>query len=66
MEGHIGTIAVTAARVHRGDGRPTCCRFADRGIRAGLKVMMYSAVKTVHDALRIVEQAEHPTGAVLV
>jgi NADH:flavin oxidoreductase / NADH oxidase family len=27
---------------------------------------VYSAVKTVHDALRIVEQAEHPAGAVLV
>jgi sugar phosphate isomerase/epimerase len=43
-----------------------CEAAAERGIRPGLEFMMCSAVKTVHDALRIVEQAEHPAGAVLV
>jgi sugar phosphate isomerase/epimerase len=43
-----------------------CEAAVERGIRPSLEFMMYSAVKTVHDALRIVERAEHPSGAVLV
>jgi sugar phosphate isomerase/epimerase len=43
-----------------------CEAAVERGIRPGLEFMMYSAVKTVHDALRIVERADHPSGAVLV
>jgi sugar phosphate isomerase/epimerase len=43
-----------------------CAAAGERGIRPGLEFMMYSAVKTVHDAARIVERAEHPGGAVLV
>jgi sugar phosphate isomerase/epimerase len=43
-----------------------CTAAAERGIRPGLEFMMYSAAKTGHDALRIVERAQHPGGAVLV
>jgi sugar phosphate isomerase/epimerase len=43
-----------------------CAAAAERGIRPGLEFMMYSAVKTIDDAVRIVEQAQHPAGAVLV
>lgn len=43
-----------------------CEAAAERGIRPRLEFMTYSAVKTVHDAARIVERAQHPGAAVLV
>jgi sugar phosphate isomerase/epimerase len=43
-----------------------CEAAAERGIRPGLEFMMYSSVRTVADAARIVDRAAHPAGAVLV
>jgi sugar phosphate isomerase/epimerase len=43
-----------------------CRAAADRGIRACLEFMIFSSVRTLADAVRVVEQAAHPAGAVLV
>jgi sugar phosphate isomerase/epimerase len=38
----------------------------DRGLRACLEFMIFSSVKTIADAERILDRAGHPAGAVLV
>jgi sugar phosphate isomerase/epimerase len=43
-----------------------CAAAGERGLRACLEFMIFSAVKTLADAVRLVEQAAHPAGAVLV
>ena len=43
-----------------------CEAAAERGLRPGLEFMMYSGVKTLGDAMRIVTRAGHPAGAVTV
>jgi sugar phosphate isomerase/epimerase len=39
---------------------------ADSGARLGIEFFPWSNVKTVHDALRLVEAAEHPAGGVVI
>lgn len=38
----------------------------DRGLRACLEFMIFSSVKTIDDAVRVLDRAAHPAGAVLV
>ena len=44
----------------------TCEAAADRGMRACLEFMIFSSVKTLGDARRVVAKAGHPAGAILV
>lgn len=43
-----------------------CAAAAERGMRACLEFMIFSAVKTLADAVRILDRVAHPAGAVLV
>ena len=43
-----------------------CAEAAQRGIRPGLEFMKYSHVQTLEAAVRVVQRAGHPAGAVLV
>jgi sugar phosphate isomerase/epimerase len=43
-----------------------CDEAQQRGIRPGLEFMKYSAVRTLDSAVRVVQRAGHPAGAVLV
>jgi sugar phosphate isomerase/epimerase len=43
-----------------------CEAAADRGLRACLEFMIFSSVKTISDAVRVLDRAAHPAGAVLV
>jgi sugar phosphate isomerase/epimerase len=43
-----------------------CAAAADRGLRACLEFMLFSSVRTLADAIRILDRAAHPAGAVLV
>jgi sugar phosphate isomerase/epimerase len=43
-----------------------CAEAEQRGIRPGLEFMKYSPVQTLEAAVRIVQRAGHPAGAVLV
>jgi sugar phosphate isomerase/epimerase len=43
-----------------------CAEAEQRGIRPGLEFMKYSRVQTLEAAVRIVQRAGHPAGAVLV
>ena len=43
-----------------------CAEAEQRGIRPGLEFMKYSKVQTLEAAVRIVQRAGHPAGAVLV
>ena len=43
-----------------------CAAAAERGMRACLEFMIFSSVKTLADALRILDRAAHPAGAVLI
>jgi sugar phosphate isomerase/epimerase len=43
-----------------------CAAAADRALRACLEFMIFSTVRTLADALRILDRAAHPAGAVLV
>jgi sugar phosphate isomerase/epimerase len=44
----------------------TCEAAAERGMRACLEFMIFSSVKTLGDAQRVVAKAGHPAGAILV
>jgi sugar phosphate isomerase/epimerase len=44
----------------------TCAAAADRGMRACLEFMIFSSVKTLGDARRVVAKAGHQAGAILV
>jgi sugar phosphate isomerase/epimerase len=44
----------------------TCDAAADRGMRACLEFMIFSSVKTLGDARRVVAKADHRAGAILV
>lgn len=39
---------------------------SDAGVRLGIEFLPWSNVRTVHDALRLVEEAGHPAGGVVV
>jgi len=43
-----------------------CAAAAERGMRACLEFMIFSSVKSLADALRILGKAAHPAGAVLI
>lgn len=43
-----------------------CEAGAERGVRPALEFMLFTAVRTLADAVRVVERAGHPAGAVLV
>jgi len=43
-----------------------CEAAGERGLRAGLEFMIFSSVKTIEDAQRILDKVAHPAGAVLV
>jgi sugar phosphate isomerase/epimerase len=43
-----------------------CAAAAARGLRASLEFMVFSSVKTLADARRIVDRAAHPAAAILV
>jgi sugar phosphate isomerase/epimerase len=44
----------------------TCEAAGDRGMRACLEFMIFSSVKTLADAVRILDRAAHPASAVLI
>ncbi len=46
--------------------RRLCEHAAPMGIRAALEFMMFTEVKTVHQALAVVRAADHPAAAILV
>lgn len=43
-----------------------CAAAAERGMRACLEFMIFSLVKTLADAVRVLDRAAHPAGAILV
>jgi sugar phosphate isomerase/epimerase len=43
-----------------------CAAAGERGLRACLEFMIFSSVRTLADALRIVQRTAHPAGAILV
>jgi sugar phosphate isomerase/epimerase len=43
-----------------------CEAAAERGIRACLEFMIFSSVKTLADAVRVLDRAAHPAGAILI
>ena len=43
-----------------------CAAAGERGLRACLEFMIFSSVRTIGDAVRVVDRAAHPAGAVLV
>jgi sugar phosphate isomerase/epimerase len=43
-----------------------CEAAGERGLRAGLEFMIFSSVKTIADAERVLNRADHPAGAILV
>jgi sugar phosphate isomerase/epimerase len=43
-----------------------CAAAAERGMRACLEFMIFSSVKTLTDAIRILDQTAHPAAAILV
>lgn len=43
-----------------------CAAASERGLRACLEFMIFSAVRTLADARRVLDRAGHPAGAVLV
>lgn len=43
-----------------------CEAAAERGMRACLEFMIFSAIKTLPDALRVLDRAAHPAGAILI
>lgn len=43
-----------------------CSEAEDAGTRVGLEFLPWSNIKTVHDGLHLVQQAEHPAGGLIV
>jgi sugar phosphate isomerase/epimerase len=43
-----------------------CAAAGERGMRACLEFMIFSSVKTIDDAVRVLDRAAHPAGAVLI
>lgn len=46
--------------------RAVCAAAAERGMRACLEFMIFSSVRTLADAARVVERTAHPAAAILV